>query len=826
MKRRLLALLLAAAMCFSLVACGGEKETSSVKTLAQELGYGYLSEYSDLQVELDWIGTVSSASGMLYFSGDYYDEENGTSATKLYQVDPASGSTTEIPVPQMENSEGVSEYIQSISVCPDGSGYWLMMEHYTYQVYEDLDGDGIMPLEETGEVASATAVADVAEEAVAETGEEAPAQEADSLEEPVTEDAPADMAPVEGDFQEENYYLAQKYDMSGNMVAEINMTEATADMDYFYPQYVAQNGAGDLLISCDSGILVFGSDGTQKPTIEMNDQWVQSMVASGNGTVVASYYNTELSKSVVARVENGALSQPLDITGFPETGNMSLYPGDGDTVLINDGTILYSLDVNTGAATKLLSWLDSDINGSNLSGIAYSGADKVVVLMSDFGRDGFTYEMGMLTKTPVEEIPERTILTLGGTYLNDSLQNAVIDFNRTNDTYRITFVDYGDYNTNEDYTLAEQQLDRDVISGNSPDIISLSSGHAQKYIAKGALADLSALMEKDGEMSTDDLLSGPLKAFMSEGKLYGMPSTFTLQSLKASRKLVGDITSWDMATFGEIVKNLDESVEIMKYTSQESFLSQMVAQNLGSFVDYGKATCSFDSQEFKDLMAIAACFPTQEELEAANTDESGEVVYYYDDPDGEIQRGELLTNDQYISDSSSVKYFYNLYTEENGFVNLGYPQNEGNGAIISVGNSLAISSKCKNQEGAWAFIKNTLSDKNQKDIWNLPVTVSAFDSLMAEAMEKPYYMDGDEKVYYDDVMYIGDTEYTVEPLTQEQVNEFKEYINGAEISGTYDTDIMDIVTEESGAYFAGDKTADEVATLIQNRVTIYLGETS
>ena len=37
-------------------------------------------------------------------------------------------------------------------------------------------------------------------------------------------------------------------------------------------------------------------------------------------------------------------------------------------------------------------------------------------------------------------------------------------------------------------------------------------------------------------------------------------------------------------------------------------------------------------------------------------------------------------------------------------------------------------------------------------------------------------------------------------------------------------DIMTIVLEEAELYFAGEKTAEEVAELIQNRVTIYLDE--
>ena len=74
--------------------------------------------------------------------------------------------------------------------------------------------------------------------------------------------------------------------------------------------------------------------------------------------------------------------------------------------------------------------------------------------------------------------------------------------------------------------------------------------------------------------------------------------------------------------------------------------------------------------------------------------------------------------------------------------------------------------------------------------------------------------------------YIGDTEYKIVPVTQDQAEDFKAYVNNASLCGDYDTDIMDIVTEEAGAFFAGDKTAEEAAKLIQNRVTTYLGENS
>ena len=42
---------------------------------------------------------------------------------------------------------------------------------------------------------------------------------------------------------------------------------------------------------------------------------------------------------------------------------------------------------------------------------------------------------------------------------------------------------------------------------------------------------------------------------------------------------------------------------------------------------------------------------------------------------------------------------------------------------------------------------------------------------------------------------------------------------------TSENTIVNIIEEEAGAYYAGQKTAEEVADIIQSRVSIYLSET-
>lgn len=840
------AILLSGAMCLSMAACGdkgGSKDSKKeTKTLAQELGYGYLSDYHDLDVELDWInsGNVSTAQGKLYFAGQFYNDEAGTSEARLYAADPTTGEVTEIPMTPLKSDDTSSENLQAVTVSPDGSSYWTIIDRYVFGSYEDDTADASSAGAEeatTEEAAGEEAPAEEAagEEAPAEeaAGDEAPAEEAEA---PIDETAEAEASTTEEPAIDEGYtegndqetYTAYKYDMSGNQLLEIDLTEiVSADQDWFYPQYVAQDGEGNLYIAGDSKIYCFGADGSEKEHIAMDNQWIMNLVSTGDGTVVAEYFADGEGTPTLCKVENGKLGDAITITGDGDSSSMNFFSGSGNTLMASDGNYLYSVDIGTGVSTKLLSWLDSDINASNLTGVAAVGDDQILVLCNRFSMKGNnTFEMGTLTKTPASEIPERTLLTLGAEYLDSSLKDAVIDYNRKSNEYRITLVDYSQYNTDDDYTLGSQQLDRDVISGNCPDIISLSTGHQDKYIAKGALADLSTLMEKDDSISQDNLVAGALKAYTSDGKLYGMPYSFNVQTLIASVKLVGDRTSWNMADMAQVIEGLDDTVTVMGYTTQVGFLQQMVYQNMNQFVDYGKATCSFDSDAFKQLLTASAKLPTEDELYGDNGDE---VAISSDDGYQMLQSGDLLMTTSYISgDSYSLKEFYGIYNNKDfGMVNIGYPTDEGSGVQVSVSGGLAISAKSKYTDVAWDFIKTLLSDDFQGDQWNFPVTKSALDKALAEAMEQDYYTDENgEKVYYDQSTYIGDTEYTLSPLTQEQVDDFKAMVDGASVGGNYDTDIMDIINEESAAYFSGDKSAEDVAALIQNRVSIYLGETS
>ena len=59
----------------------------------------------------------------------------------------------------------------------------------------------------------------------------------------------------------------------------------------------------------------------------------------------------------------------------------------------------------------------------------------------------------------------------------------------------------------DDYTQGLTRLNADIVSGDVPDIMLLSSQMpVESYIAKGVFADLNEFLEKDSQLKKEELL--------------------------------------------------------------------------------------------------------------------------------------------------------------------------------------------------------------------------------------------------------------------------------------------------------------------------------
>ena len=77
-----------------------------------------------------------------------------------------------------------------------------------------------------------------------------------------------------------------------------------------------------------------------------------------------------------------------------------------------------------------------------------------------------------------------------------------------------------------------------------------------------------------------------------------------------------------------------------------------------------------------------------------------------------------------------------------------------------------------------------------------------------------------------DAWYMGEgqPDLSVYAATQEDVDRTMALYNAIDTLYGYDESIYQIIEEQIGAYFAGDKSLDATASEIQNRVQLYMGE--
>ena len=159
---------------------------------------------------------------------------------------------------------------------------------------------------------------------------------------------------------------------------------------------------------------------------------------------------------------------------------------------------------------------------------------------------------------------------------------------------------------------------------------------------------------------------------------------------------------------------------------------------------------------------------------------------------------------------------------------LGFPTTKGDGTVIYPSLQLAMSAKAQNKDGIWEFLRNFLLDEYQESNSNydFPLSIKRLNELGVEATQKLYYLDENgNKVEYDDTYYIGEVEVVIPPMTEQEVEDLKEQLYSITDVYKYDESLINIIKEEAAPYFAGQKSAGDVAAIIQSRAQIYLSET-
>lgn len=806
------------------VGCGKQEGA----TTAQK-EFVYVPEYEKLELE-DGVDNVVVAEDMIYFTTGHWDD--GTETYQRYLGKLKIGETTpEMVLIDMDSNSNM----MSAGINEDGNFGTIVM---TYLYDEEEAAKSAGEEERQGEEVADKGKEDAEEEITAEeTEDDEEEKEADGT----AEDGGDESAVITGNgvsasFEvgtvvslmsgnEREYQepIGQKTELwnigtDGKVLEKIDLSQALEDKQDFYIRCFTTDKDGNVYIGYDQEIMVLDSEGKKLCNITAGN-WINTMFTAKDGQVLAAYYGENGMEVSTVDLEGKKMGDSIEAFMDSSYGSYTFAKGTDTDILFSSDHGMGSYNFGDDAPQEILNWIDCDIDRSDIKGFAALDDGRILVITSSWNGEtqANQVELAYLTRKKGSEVPEKKILTYGTMSLDYYVRKQIIEFNRMNQEYRIEVKEYFSDYSPEGYGSGLQQMNTDIISGKCPDIIDLSSGNAQSYVSKGVVEDLYPYMEADAEINREDYLENVLKAYEKNGKLYAMPVRFYIGTVLAKVSDVGDAKAISMDKVMELAKSLPKDAELYDYASKESILNSILRMNLNSYVNWDTGECKFNSGEFIKALEFSNTFPKE-----FNYDEERPSM------PARIREGKLIMADTSISSMQEYQMYKAMFGEPITFI--GYPTSRASGSyLVSGGSLLAMSSKSPYKDGAWQFIRIGITKEVQENSnygYGFPVMKSALDKQFAEDMEEEYYEGEDGKKEKQPKTTWGYEDFSIEiyAATQEEVSVIRELIDSADSSYQYDEQIYSIIREEAAALFEGQKTAKDVADIIQSRIQVYVNE--
>ncbi len=798
--KRILALLLCLVMILALAACGKEKESEQpVEHPADAVkaeGYAYKAEYKPVETNAQWgLSAVAFTDDGFYATGyekagkqipegetEEYEGQYDIYNTVLYYVT-WDGKATRLP----EFEPGKA---------PENTGNYKDFSGSVYLSGVTLQDDGtLVGVEDTycGWF-----------------------------------DGPESTYGTEEQYNYYSYsekYAIVTYDQNGK---ELSRAPVDYDTENSYLSFwrVVTDENGNILTTRDEGIVAFATDGSVAYVIN-SDNYINRLIRLKDGTLGALAYGDngmEFYKVDTAAKQIGE-GVPLPNDAWDVTTGAG---GDYD-LYYTSGLYLYGVTLGETRAEKLLNWIECDINGNSVSNeslyIREDGTIAGLLGEEDESGEGYSNQVFLLTKVPADTLPQKQELVLAEIYADPDLSNKIVKFNRAHDNVRILIKDYSEYNTEEDYSAGLTKLTTEIMAGNVPDLVDLNQLPYQQMAAKGLLEDLYPFIDADPTLDRGHFFTNVLKAMEVNGGLYEVTNGFSVETLVGAASVVGDTPGWTYDEYYAALASMPEGCTPMElWYTKESVLNNVLYPNLDTFVDWTTGKVNFECDEFRQLLEFVNTFPTDvnwdDETVTASTEER-------------IQSGQQMLTSAYLYSLDSLLYNDMNFGGKSTYI--GWPTSSGVGSCMQLGNAYGMSSNCADKEAAWEFLRTFLTEEGQSSTYNIPTNKKVFQKRLDEWMTPLYRKDADGNFVLDENgekiqeprggwgSEDGEVHY-IYSMTQEQADEVMNIIESCTKVSNYDTAIYDIVYEQAQAYFAGQKSIEEVMRLIQSKANIYVNE--
>lgn len=394
------------------------------------------------------------------------------------------------------------------------------------------------------------------------------------------------------------------------------------------------------------------------------------------------------------------------------------------------------------------------------------------------------------------------------------------------DKYTVDFVNYlenaeRETDDGEDIdALAKETLQRDMISGDCPDVIISNGDFIMTMLDDGYFTDLYPLMDA-GSVTRDAFLPNILEGFERDGKLPAISSTFVLSTAAAKTEYIAkDYESWTLEEMNTLCETLPDNMQLLNIQHTKTDLpNYMLYKIIRDSVDFESNVCDFHSA-FLDAFEFIDSHNIEHNISEMTETEQLEV--YEREADG-LKKGTALLSEINIS-GINAHVGQQIYDDFGGadITYAGYPSDNGCGAVAETETmqmyAILENSDCK--EGAWEFICGFFSEgyllNETVNMRGIPVIESVIDSAMEYnkwnnlSINSPFSQTLDGEI--------------LSQIDEKSKQALKDYIMGVEINPYFDTQLIHIAREEYIAVINGEKSPEEAADLLENRISLYLNE--
>ena len=766
--KRIIVILLAAVLTLgctsSLVSCGGNKP--------QKMKVEHVYRITTLRTEngSGSLSNIYTRNGKPCAAYYVYNEASGMSELVDYEIDTDKGTLTRTSVarPTLPSSsaQGYSTLSNS-AICDDGSG-WFTRTSYTTdpKTFEMTEATSLLRTDKSGKIL------------------------------------------FEKDVEAILAASGKKYDFN-----YINKLIPTED--------------GAIAVDYNSNLIILGSDGSVKKTIALNADvgTVQDVYLDGNEVrFVCTEYDLEKAKAYFHRVD--LTSGKDDRTLLPAEqfdDTQTFFMGPGYSFYYKNETGIFGYDAASQKSVELMNFLNSDCT-SNLAGV-------VTVLSPDrflaYGHDEVLQEQAfsLLERIPDKQVREKYILTLA--VLGDGYQASreAIRYNRTSSKYRVVIKEYntdpaaldgGDAAAEKAAKANVDALNNDIIAGNPPDILYVNEyTPIDTYAAKGMIVDLYDYLKKEKRVTRKDLLENVLKAQETGGKLYKLSPTYSVRTFAAKTKNLNGMKTWKVDQFVKWARSLPEGASVFREMKRDDLLRVFLTLTHDDYIDSSTGRCSFDSAEFRSMLEYIATLP-EKSAQEMQTDFDYEDIVALDDM---FRNDKAMMVDVMVNSFSSISTIseYQFGTQDVTFI--GLPVKSGTGGVIVGSATYSLFKKSKLKDGGWDFICYfQQKDYQMSAKYCFPIRKDALEELAQKALDDEARLAAQRE----SPVLAGDPQLV--PLTREKVDETIAFIKSVNRTESTDLTVINIIREEAGPYFAGQKSLDDTIRIIQNRVSTFIAE--